>query len=168
MAKMSDKYTIEVSDEFVKITGTLTIREAFDFMNFFDREGYQILESEEYGTTLCMRKGSVEEERKAQINQETLVHLELIKEELKEEKEKSESKIKELNQKVIDLEGLLRQVVGESKQNKEKLKEAKTNLERFEILKKLKDSPEAAKLCAMEGPGSAMEDLTGFSEGTVE
>jgi hypothetical protein len=38
-----ERYTIEVSDDEVLIHGYLSIREAFDFLSFFDQQGYDTL-----------------------------------------------------------------------------------------------------------------------------
>lgn len=157
-----EKYTIEVSEQFVKVTGTLTIREAFDFLNFFEREGYGILESEEYRTTLCMRKGNAEEERKATINKDTLEYLEEVKKDLSNEQNKN----KEVKERVKDLEYLIQKILLDDKEKSEKLKEANQKLQQFKALEKLKNSPEAAEICKMEGPEG--EDVSPFSGGTVE
>lgn len=54
----SSIYTIEVSDEEVSICGQLTIEEAFDFINFFDRKGYKYI-NEGYNSTLLLTKKSI-------------------------------------------------------------------------------------------------------------
>jgi len=52
---MEKKYTIEVSEDCVEITGTLTVREAFDFLSFFEKEGFTTLEDWGERTTLYLR-----------------------------------------------------------------------------------------------------------------
>jgi hypothetical protein len=37
---MLERYSIEVGEGCVIIYGTLTIEEAFDYLNFFDKKGY--------------------------------------------------------------------------------------------------------------------------------
>lgn len=157
---MKEKYTIEVSDDLVQITGTLTIREAFDFLNFFEREGYGILEEGEYGNTLTMRKGSAEEERKAAISQETTEYIENLRSEI-ETAHHDNGKLKE---RVATLEYLVKKIGLEGTEMSERLKEANDNVAKFRALEKLKNSPEAAQICAMQGPGQEMEDLTEYGQ----
>jgi hypothetical protein len=157
---MKEKYNIAVSDELVEITGNLTIREAFDFLNFFEREGYGILEGGEYGTTFCIRKGSAEQERRELINKESIEYIETLefdKKQLNEEKEK-------LKERVTILEHLIKKMGSEGIDIHSRLKEATDNLAKFRALEKLKNSPEAAEICKMEGPGQEMEDLTEYGK----
>jgi prophage antirepressor-like protein len=137
-----DKYTIEVSDEFVKISGQLSIREAFDFLNFFDKEGYGILESDEYGTTICMRKGDIGEERRACVNAEVL-------ENIKRDVELFDKQIeinKQLEEKVKDLEYLIKIISTEKGNAIDSWKKATENLEKFKSLQRLQQSAEAIEL----------------------
>lgn len=51
----NELYSIEVSDQMVFIYGDITMREAFDFLAFFDQQGYSYL-SVGYNSTLCLTK----------------------------------------------------------------------------------------------------------------
>lgn len=62
----SDRYSIEVSESTVMIRGTLTIVEAFDFLNFYDRAGYNYVASSDGGATICMIKQTEQESDKLQ------------------------------------------------------------------------------------------------------
>jgi hypothetical protein len=53
---MRERYTIEVCDYEVQIYGELTIREAFDFISFFDQQGYNKLVIGHENTTLRLIK----------------------------------------------------------------------------------------------------------------
>jgi|SRR6056300_670427 vacuolar-type H+-ATPase subunit I/STV1 len=153
---MKERYNIAVSDELVEITGNLSIREAFDFLNFFEREGYGILEGGEYGTTFCIRKGSAEAERREAINKESLEHIENLEFDKKQLNEEN-SKLKD---RIAILEHLIKKMGAEGVDINARLKEATDNLSKFRSLEKLKNSAEAAQICAMQGPGAEMEDLT--------
>lgn len=51
---MSEKYSIHVYENVVEIFGELTIEEAFDFLNFFEKKGYKSLSIGLENTTLRM------------------------------------------------------------------------------------------------------------------
>lgn len=161
---MTEKYKIEVSDECVEITGTLTIREAFDFLNFFEREGYTTLEDWGEKTTLYLRKRDLDKELTDRVNEETLSDLNVTKIRLEE----SDKSNKDFKQRINDLEYLIKKITLDDKEKSDKLKDANHKLQQFKALENLKNSSQAAQICKMEGPGQEMEDLTGFSEGTIE
>ena len=129
-----ERYTIEVSDEFIKITGTLSIREAFDFLNFFDREGYGILEGDEYGTTICMRKGSLEEERKAVLQKELLEEMEKTEIDFNAQKKITE----QLTVEILDLKSLIHKLSSEHETKTKKLNKRIEDLQKEKSLLKLK------------------------------
>jgi hypothetical protein len=145
---MESKYTIEVSDEAVEITGTLTIREAFDFLSFFEKEGFTTLEDWGERTTLYLRKRNLDQEITDRVNKNVLDELteanrygkELI------------AKNVELTQKIKDLEYLIKKITLEEGEKYSALKKAKESLEKFKILQQLKDSPEAAEICKVQSP----------------
>jgi hypothetical protein len=51
---MNERYSIEVSDDCVLIYGDLSIRETFDFLSFFDQQGFKSVVSGHENSTLCM------------------------------------------------------------------------------------------------------------------
>lgn len=59
----NERYTIEVSEGCVEIQGKLTIREAFDFLSFFEREGFdQVCPGQENSALFLMKPGSEKEQ----------------------------------------------------------------------------------------------------------
>lgn len=58
---MIERYSIEVNDCLVEIRGTLTIEEAFDFLNFFDKKGYTNVVEGDQNSTIRMLKMNKEE-----------------------------------------------------------------------------------------------------------
>jgi hypothetical protein len=53
---INERYSIEVSDDMVIIHGNLTIRESFDFLAFFDQQGYKTLCPGEQNSAMCLIK----------------------------------------------------------------------------------------------------------------
>lgn len=152
---MDERYKIEVSDEAVEITGTLTIREAFDFLSFFEREGFTTLEDWGERTTLYLRKRNLDQEITDRVNKDVLDELSAANNYGKELLAKNV----ELMQKIKDLEYLIKKITLEEGEKFKELKKANERLEQFKCLQKLKDSPEAAEICKVPGP-PAGEDFT--------
>lgn len=162
---MAEKYKIEVSDECVEIMGTLTIREAFDFLNFYEREGYTTLEDWGERTTLYLRKRDLEQERSDLINEEVRTSLSVAKDCLELEKIGNQ----ELRKRVEELESLIRGLMSAESDKVKSLLKKIDNLEKTIALMNLKYSKEAAEICKMPGP-DAQENppFSPLSEGTVE
>lgn len=55
---MEPRYSIEVSKDRVEVSGEISIREAFDFMNFFEQQGFNSLIFGE--STLTMSRETIE------------------------------------------------------------------------------------------------------------
>lgn len=55
---MEPRYSIEVSKDRIEVTGEISIREAFDFMNFFEQQGFNSLIFGE--STLTMSRETIE------------------------------------------------------------------------------------------------------------
>lgn len=55
------RYSIEVDEEIVEIYGNLTVEEAFDFINFFDRKGYKTLTPGSENSTIRLWKKDYQE-----------------------------------------------------------------------------------------------------------
>jgi flagellar motility protein MotE (MotC chaperone) len=151
---MNPRYTIEVSDESVEITGRLTIREAFDFLNFFEREGYTSLEWSE-NSTLFMVKVDLDQEKTERVNKETLQELYFAQEQNKAEKEKS----LDLFHKVRELEGMVKNFFQDESDRVKDLRNQLEKQDKLITLLKLKNSPEAAEI--MKIPGIEGEGFSG-------
>jgi chromosome segregation ATPase len=158
---MAEKYKIEVSDECVEIMGTLTIREAFDFLNFYEREGYTTLEDWGERTTLYLRKRDLEKEYTSRVNEETLSDLNFVKTRLTDYEQEN----KDLKQRINDLEYLIKKITLDDKEKTDKLKEATHRLQQFKALENLKNNPEAAQIVRMKEPIG--EEISPFSGGNI-
>jgi hypothetical protein len=53
---INEKYTLAVNEDEVIIHGILSIREAFDFLSFFDKEGFNFVSAEYDDVTLRLIK----------------------------------------------------------------------------------------------------------------
>ncbi len=137
-----EKYTIEVTDESVEIRGTLTIREAFDFLNFFEMEGYTTLEDWGDRTTLYLRKRDLEKELTERVNKETIYQLDFIKLAYEEEKLKSEYSGK----KVKELESLIKQLMQEHTDKVKNMSKKIDDFERVMRTEKILKSQEALEI----------------------
>ena len=171
MGTMSDenRYTIEVRDDAVEIRGTLTIREAFDFLAFFEREGFTTLEDWGDRTTLYFRKRNLDQEITDRVNKNTLDHLHEVQHDLSLEVAKN----KDLTEKLKDKDQLTRKVMEDAsdkiKHLEKRLNELQNQDERYKSLLNLKNSPEAARICSIPGP-DAQENppFSPLSEGAIE
>lgn len=56
----AERYSIQVNENSIVIDGFLTIREVFDHLNYFDREGYVLAVPNEKSTTLTLVKERIE------------------------------------------------------------------------------------------------------------
>lgn len=165
MGYQEEKYTISVEEDRVEIRGTLTIQEALDYLNFYQDQGYTTIEDGYDVCALYLRRRNLDQEKRDWINKETLEELDEVKKNYDDEKKRTN----ELENRVKDLEYLIKKIALDDKEKNDQFKKANEQLARFKALEKLKDSPEAAKICAMEGPGSESEDLANFEGGgTVE
>jgi uncharacterized protein with von Willebrand factor type A (vWA) domain len=94
---MDERYSIEVNDEAVVIYGDISIEEAFDFMNFFEKKGFKSLST--YDSTLYMRKKSIpqieESVRLAEHANSEKFH-ELLHDQEKKSHEKTKTRVSEL------------------------------------------------------------------------
>jgi len=117
---MTEKYKIEVSEDCVEIRGTLTIREAFDFLSFFEKEGFTTLEDWGDRTTLYLSKRDLKQEWIDSINKETredLIHTDKCWKDSLQENEKLKEKIREL-------EGLIKSIMTDQSNECNRLREA--------------------------------------------
>lgn len=134
---MNQRYTIEVTDECVEITGTLTIREAFDYLSFFDQQGYTTLEDWGEKTTLYLRKRDLERERKDEIIKNSVEDLEDFKNRFHDEADKNEV----LKNKIKELELLIKELMTEESLKRNKIRAQKELLCKLESQVKLRENP---------------------------
>jgi len=132
---MDEIYSIQVCGEVVEIYGDLTIEEAFDFINFFDKKGYKSLVlGNENSTIRMMRKNREEircETRKKETEEEESMYYRLYESE-KQEHEKTKNKLKQA-------ESLLKEFTTEASDKFDKLKKNIESLEKQIILSKLQN-----------------------------
>jgi len=56
----AEKYSIQVNENSIVIDGFLTIREVFDHLNYFDREGYVLAVPNDHNTTFTLVKEKID------------------------------------------------------------------------------------------------------------
>lgn len=66
-----ERYSIEVSDDCVFIYGDLSIREAFDFLNYFEKEGFDFIGDGYENSSLSLYKKVKKEECEKKIKFES-------------------------------------------------------------------------------------------------
>lgn len=141
---MDERYSIKVSDEVVEIYGDLSIEEAFDFINFFDKKGFKSLKGDHDNYTLSMRRSSIEQ---MEIKAQTIEHIENEKfyEKLYDE---SQERTKKLEKDILTLERLIKELMTDEKIKQERLRRENDSLIRFQRIVDLSQDPVAIK--AME------------------
>ena len=131
---MRERYTIEVCDYEVQIYGELTIREAFDFLNFFDQQGYNKLVIGHENTTLRLikEKETIEGESDFDMH-ETL---------WKDEKETSN----QLRKRLKEQEDLIKVLMIDDSERCKNLKKENEKLSCKLSRDKFENNPEALKI----------------------
>ncbi len=122
---MDERYSIEVNDEAVVIYGDISIEEAFDFMNFFEKKGFKSLSTDD--STLYMRKKSIPQiEETVRVAEH--VNSEKFHELLHDQEKKSHEKTKT---RVSELESLVKTIISDKSERirvLEKINEANLKL----------------------------------------
>jgi Xaa-Pro aminopeptidase len=159
---MEKKYTIEVSEDCVEITGTLTVREAFDFLSFFEKEGFTTLEDWGERTTLYLRKRDLERERKDEIIRNSVEDLEDYKNRYIKETHENE----DLKEKIRNLEMTIKHIMTEENTSHQALKKRNETLEKACSLARLKEHPISNEIVMeyLKNVGSESE----VHEGTIQ
>ena len=136
------RYSIEVDEEIVEIYGNLTIEEAFDFLNFFDKKGYKTLTIGSENSTLRLWKKDYAEFMK-ELRQEEKVEEEELYKSLYNKEELNHKQTKE---KLEQVESLLRLMFTEESDKVKTLKAKIDVLEKHLKGTKLADNPEFQKI----------------------
>ena len=121
-----NRYSIEVSDDFVEIDGKLTITETIDLLKFFEKLGYESIVNNDQSTTISMIRCDQEQEIKDERLQYCKHELEDYKTFLKNEKERHEKTQK----RVEELECVLREIMEDSYEKLKKLREENQELKK--------------------------------------
>jgi len=158
---MDERYSIEVSDDTILIYGQISIEEAFDFLNFFEKKGFKSIDTGIDSSTLRFRRKSieqvVEEEREAEHKRSEGFYEGLYGE--------SKKQVERLALKIRQLENLIKELTQtEQEKYARLLKENQAN-RRTQMLINLKDNPEVQQ--ALEnfitgGTGKVVEDFRPF------
>lgn len=109
---MHERYSIEVDDESVMIYGDLSMEEAFDFLNFFEKKGYNRLTLGHENSTISMMKKSIEEAQEAVRIAEHISTEKFYESLFVEQSEKSKRHI----QKIQELESLVKKIMEDKKE----------------------------------------------------
>lgn len=136
------RYSIEVDEEIVEIYGNLTIEEAFDFINFFDKKGYKTLTVGSENSTLRLWKQDYQE-----FIQELRKKDKLEEEELYKSLYKKEEEIHiQTKTKLEQVESLIKLMCKEESDKVKTLKSQINVLEKHLKQTKLADNPEFQKI----------------------
>ena len=139
---MSERYSIEVTDESVEIYGELTIEETFDYLSFFERKGYKSVILGTENSTLHLLKR----------DQEQVIHDEFIltlKEQITDYKEYYENEKKDhesTSQKLKDVERLLKALMSEQYEKYKKLHEENQELIKSQTCQFLHENPKVQEM----------------------
>lgn len=136
------RYSIEVDEEIVEIYGNITVEEAFDFINFFDRKGYKTLTTGSENSTIRLWKKDYHEfvaemRKKEQAEEEETYHA-LFK--------KEEEYHRQTKNKLEQVESLLKLMFVEESDKVKTLKAKIDVLEKHLKQTKLADNPEFQKI----------------------
>jgi len=141
---MDERYSIEVNDDYVVIYGDLTIEEAFDFLNFFDKKGYKSLSSVYDKASICMSRNSIEQKqeeiRKAEHESDEKFYENLYQE--------SKERVKKLERDILSLEQLIKDLMTDEKKKQSMIQREYESLKRSQMMLNLKNNPEVQQ--AME------------------
>ena len=136
---MHERYSIEVCDYEVQIYGELTIREAFDFLSFFDQQGYNKVIIGHENSTLRLIKEKETNENESDFNlHETL---------WKDEKETSS----QLRKRLKEQEELIKVLMIDDTDRCKKLKQENERLASKISKEKFENNPEALKIVEQMG-----------------
>jgi hypothetical protein len=125
------KYTIEVYEEYVEIDGTLTMEEAFDWLNYFDKKGFCTLEQSE--STLCISKYKTEDK--------ILREEKLINNLLKVDIEQKDNEILLLKQSVKNKDLFVKQTLSDCSEKNKELQTEIDRLNRIVQMSRILESP---------------------------
>lgn len=139
---MDERYSIEVFDEVVEIYGDLTIEEAFDFLNFFDKKGYKSVVLGSENSTLRMMRRSQDEVRENQRRLDIQDELDDTKSLLKKEKE-SNLVLRKRND---EIELLIKQLMSEEYKKYKSLYDENQKLIKAQCVWQLEQNPEVKEI----------------------
>lgn len=109
----NERYSIEVWEDYILFHGSMTIEEAFDFMNFFEKKGFNEVSIGEENSCLCLMK--IDEEKEKSEFQKSNEASEEFYEEMMEDKNKEIIILKEQNK---NLTSLVRQLINQGSSKK--------------------------------------------------
>ena len=142
MVREEPKYSIRVYDERVEIEGRLIIREAFDFLNFFDQQGFTTLESNYDNDTLTLSKRDEQKEERIRLIEESIEdnkHYQRLYNQAQDQIKKHEIRISQLD-------GLIRQIMMADKSKDETIFDLKNDLAKYRALLRLEQAYKEGKI----------------------
>ncbi len=139
---MDERYSIEVNESYVEICGEITIEEAFDFINFFEKKGFKSLRSGfDEDCIICMSRTAIEEKIEHQKKIEAAED-EKFYEKLYEE---STEKNHVLQNRIMHLESLIKDLMTEEKIKQSRILRENEELKRCKQILELSKDPLAIK-----------------------
>lgn len=145
---MDERYSIEVSDDTILIYGQISIEEAFDFLNFFEKKGFKSIDIGIDSSTLRFRRKSieqvVEEEREAEHKSSEAFYEGLY--------EESKKQVEKLGQKIRQLENFIKELMQTEQEKYARLSKENEANRRAQMLINLKDNPEVQRIMQNQFP----------------
>lgn len=138
---MYERYSIEANDESIMIYGDLSIEEAFDFLSFFERKGFNRLTLGSENSTLSLMRKSIKE---VQDEVKKVEHEESEKYYENLYKNKCEQ-MQEVCKKKLELESLIKEIMTDKSDRVRHLEKANQELIKRLQLFKLENDEEIKK-----------------------
>lgn len=139
---MHERYSIDVANDCVLIHGNISIREAFDFLSFFEQQGFNSLTYGEENSAMCLLRTSIKEMREEQVLKEKVAD-DLFYETLYNS---SQDEIKKLRDKISHLESLMKEMLNEEKNKRDALKIKIDSMKRENAISNLLEDPLSQKI----------------------
>lgn len=134
---MEHRYTIEVSDKEISIEGRLSIEEMFDWLNYFDKQGFKSAEMSYDDGSLILHKYTIEEREKylkSEEKKEDDIFYEKLYNSEKDEVIKLQTRVKEL-------EDLIKNLMTEEHQKRFILEEENQKLHKERKIQEMQSDP---------------------------
>lgn len=110
---IDERYSIQVADDYILFHGNMTIEEAFDFMNFYEKKGFNEVSIGEENSCLCLMKRDRQEEERSEIKKELDDVVKFHNERIKEFHTEKD----DLRRRIVELESLIKTLLNTVNEN---------------------------------------------------
>lgn len=101
---IDERYSIQFSDDYILFHGNMTIEEGFDFINFYEKKGFNEISMGHENSCLCLMKKDKESEEKTKFQKECDESISFYKTLYEGQVERNN----QLKKKIIELESLIK------------------------------------------------------------